>query len=109
MLNLIKQIIHHAVIKAFNIAIPKGLDKKLGSDHYRPAFLNKNSPSKVWDIPKKNWRLEEIGFFNPDCEEPGPVITINGHIYYQDVNTFVDWLKDITLFQSIEKTQEILP
>ena len=55
-------------------------------------------------ISEKDWRPEEIGFFNPNYEEPGPVATMNCHIYYWDFYVFIDRLKDVALSQSIEKT-----
>ena len=61
-LNLIEQTVHHAVTKALNIAVTKALDKRLGPDRRRPAFVNKDPPSNVRDIPEKDWRPEEIGF-----------------------------------------------
>lgn len=60
-------------------------------------------------VSEKDWRPEEIGFFDPDCEEAGPVITINRHIYYRDVYAFINRLKNIALSQSVEKTRAILP
>lgn len=100
-LNLIEQAVYYAVTEA--------LDRRLGPDLRRPAFVNEDPPSVVRKKPEKDWRPEEIGFFDPDCEEPGPVATVNCHIYYQDVYAFIDRLKDVALLRSIEKFQDILP
>lgn len=48
----------------------------------------------IENIPEKNWGFEKIQVFNPNCKEPGHIVTINSHIYYKDVYAFIDWLKD---------------
>ena len=107
-LNLIEQGVHYAVTKALDVAVTEALDQRLGPDRRRPVFVNKDPPSNVRDI-HKDWRPEEIGFFDPDCEEPGLDVAIHRPFYYRDVYAFVDRLKDVALLRSMEKTQAILP
>lgn len=64
--------------------------------------------NNTWDIAEKNWRPEEIGFFDPNCEESGPVVIINCHIYYWDVYVFIAQFKNIVLLWSMEKTWVVL-
>lgn len=46
-LNIIKQIVYYAVIKAFNVVVTKALDKRLRPNCYRPKFVNKDPSSNV--------------------------------------------------------------
>lgn len=71
------------------------------------AFDDSTS-NNTWDIAGKNWRPKEIGFFDLNCEEPGPVVIINCHIYYWDIYVFIAQLKNIVLLGSIEKTWVVL-
>ncbi len=70
--------------------------------------MNKDPPGNVGNI-HKDWRPEEIGSFDPDCEESSLVVIPNCHGYYQDVYAFIDRLKEVAVFRSIEKTQDVLP
>ena len=98
------------IIQAVNTIVAKALDQKLGPDHQRPAIVFDDPTSdNTQDIAQRNWRPEEIGFFDPDYGEPGPIVTINRHIYYRDVYAFIDWLKDVALLWSIAKTRAVLP
>lgn len=66
--------------------------------------------NNIWDmIFGKDWKHEEICFFDPDYKEPGPVATINYYIYYWYIYTFIDWFKDVALSRIMEKTRVILP
>lgn len=67
------------------------------------AFNNPAS-SDSQDIFEKNQGPKEIRFFDPNYEELNPVITINCHIYYRNINFFVDQLKNVALLWLIEKT-----
>ena len=107
-LNLIEQAVHHAVTKALDVAVTEALNQRLGPDRRRPVFLNKNPPSNVRNI-HKDWRPEEIGFFDPDCKESSLVVIPNCHGYYRDVYAFIDRLKEVAVLRSMEKTQDILP
>jgi len=43
------------------------------------------------------WRIEDLGYFNPDLSDPGdaPVKSLQNHTYYRDVYVFVERLKDL--------------
>ena len=98
------------IIQAVNTIVAKALDQKLGPDHRRPAIVFDDPASNdTRYIAQRDWRPEEIGFFDPDCKEPGPVVTINHHIYYRDVYAFIDRLKDVALLRSMEKPRVVLP
>lgn len=97
-LDLIKQAINLAVAQLIKVAINKALDQRFRQECRRPAIeLNDPATHDIRDIPEKDWRLEEIGFFDPNWEEPDLVVTVNHRIYYRDVYAFVDELKDIAL------------
>ncbi len=57
------------IIQAVNTTVAKALDQRLGPDRQRPPIaLNDPIPYDIRDIPEKDWRPEEIGFFDPDCK-----------------------------------------
>lgn len=78
------------IIQDVNSTVNKALNQKLGLEYWRSAV--KFVLNDIWDIPKKNSRLEKIEFFDIDFKESGSVITINCHIYYQDVYAYVNQL-----------------
>lgn len=88
MLNLIKQAIHYAMTEI--------LDQRLKPDRCRPAFVKKDLLSNIRDR-YKDWRPEEIEFFDPNCEESSLVIIPNCYSYYPDVYAFIDRLKKIAI------------
>lgn len=85
MLNFIEQIIHNAVIKAF--------EQRLGLDGCCPAFMNEDLSNIIRKKSKNNWRSEEIWFFNPDYEKPNLVVIIYYSFYYRNIYAFLDQLK----------------
>lgn len=98
-LNLIRQAVNSAVTKSLKGAVNEALDQRFGQDCCQPIMEFQNPTQyNIRDmISEKDWRPEEIYFFNPDCKEPGPVAMINRHIYYQDVYTFINRLKNVAL------------
>ncbi len=108
MLNLIKQVVYHAVTKVLDVAVIKALNQRLEPDRCRPVFVNKDLLGNVENI-HKDWKPEEIGFFGPDCEESSLVIIPNCHGYYRDIYAFINRLKEVAVFQSMKKTQDVLP
>ena len=101
-LNLIGRAVNTAVTRA----VDRAMNQRLGPEHRRPVVEVEDPTSDTRDIREKDWRPEEIGFF---CDESGPVVTINRHIYYRDVYAFINRLKDVALLRSMEKTRTVLP
>ena len=51
-----------------------------------------------------NWRIEDLGYFNPDLADPAdvPVKTISNHTHYRDVYVFIECLKDLQVIKGEE-------
>lgn len=82
------------------------MDRRLGPERRRPAVEFEDLASDIREMQEKDWRPEEIGFFNPNCEEPGPVVTINRHVYYRDVYAFIDRLKTLRYLDQWKKSKQ---
>lgn len=92
MLNIIKQVVYYALIKVFNKNIDKTFNWRLGSDHFRQAYVNEDPLYIVRKKPEKDWDLMRLNISNLNCEEPGLIATINYHIYYKTFMFLsIDW------------------
>lgn len=51
----------------------------------------------VYEKPQPVLRAEEVGYFDPEYQDPvtGPIVNAGKYIYYRDVFIFVDRLKDL--------------
>ena len=51
-----------------------------------------------------NWRVENLGYFNPDLADPAdvPVKTISNHTHYRDFYVFIERLKDLQAIKGEE-------
>ena len=61
--------------------------------------------------PNREWKAEEVGFFDPSLEDPQDVtiVTVGRHSFYRDVYAFVDRLKDMAKQRPSEKLRTVLP
>ena len=76
------------------------------------SILSTNTPlPPPADPSNREWKAEEVGFFNPGLDDPDnvPIITIGRHSFYRDVYSYVDRLKDLVKQRSPNKLRTILP
>ena len=61
------------------------------------ATFTRNLPPPVGDNGVNGWRIEDLGYFNPDLSDPAdsPVKSLQNHTYYRDVCVFVERLEDL--------------
>ena len=57
----------------------------------------------------KEWNAEDIGYFDPDYDGEGPVVSAGKSVYYRDVYAFIERLKDMTPIRGMEKLRTVLP
>ncbi len=95
-MNLIEQVVFYVITKTLDIAVTKALNQKPGPTYRCLVFVNKDLPNNVENI-YKDWRLEEIEFFDLDYEELSFVVIRNCHGFYRDVYAFINRLKELAV------------
>ena len=60
---------------------------------------------------QRKWKVDNIGFFDPSLNNPDniPIITVSRHLFYRDIYTFINRLKDMAKQRSTNKLRTILP
>ena len=53
-------------------------------------------------------KADDIGYFDPNCEGEGPVVSVGRHMFYKDIYAFVDRLKDVAADKGEDKVRETL-
>lgn len=55
-----------------------------------------------------NLKSNNIGFFNPNAEGTKNTVSYEKILFYRDVYSFVDRLRDITIFKGEDKIKDVL-
>lgn len=57
----------------------------------------------------KEWNTDDIGYFDPEFEGEGPVVSSGKSVYYRDVYAFVERLKDMLPIRGVDKLRTVIP
>ena len=60
-----------------------------------PPFSSSAALPTINTTKSKTMKPEEVGFFDSEYEDTGPVVNAGKHIFYKNVYVFVDRLKDL--------------
>ena len=76
-----------------------------------PGTTPGTTPPPAADLSQREWKAEEIGFFDPGLDDPNdaPIVAVGRHSFYRDVYAFVDRLKDMARQRSADKLRTVLP
>lgn len=56
----------------------------------------------------KELNPEKLEFFEPEYKGNGSIVNIGKNVFYQDIYTFLDRLKDIEQIEGEEKLQTVI-
>ena len=57
---------------------------------------------------EKEWTCEKIEFFDSTIENTTVIVNVKKHVFYRDVYTFVDRLKNMTISKESDKLRNII-
>ena len=72
--------------------------------------FNNRGLAKSDSLSEENGALkfDNIDYFDSTCEEEDLVVTISRYIFYKNIYTFVDRLKDFVIIKNNEKIRDAL-
>ena len=69
---------------------------------------NNNNDNEQSNTNEKEWTCEKIEFFDSTMKKTTVVINVKKHVFYRDVYTFVDRLKNMTISKKSNKFKNII-
>ena len=80
----------------------------------QPRQEYQGPPPTVPPQEPREWRAEDIGYFDPDYEDSNSnysnaMVSTGKHTFYKDVYTFVDRLRDMAKLRGPDKVRTVLP
>ena len=71
-------------------------------------FNESNDNDQRQNMNEKEWTCEKIEFFDSTIENTTVIVNVKKHVFYRDVYTFVDRLKNMTISKESDKLRNII-
>ena len=101
--------------KRINVIVAKSLNAyfsiRQSSTQAATKFQNfnkSNDNDQRQSMNEKEWTCEKIEFFNSIVENTTVVVNVRKHVFYRDVYTFVDRLKNMIISRDSDKLRNII-